>query len=91
MTAQSDELNCFSILVNPYQKEITLYVTLHCSTILSFQWMRIVFLGYFSSLFQVLDYLIQGNQFLLVMQILFEVLLELPTLLDCVHSPIMKL
>ena len=32
---------------------------LHC---ISLQWVRIKFLGYFSSLFQVLDYLIQSNQ-----------------------------
>ena len=91
MTAQSNELDYFSILVNPDQKEITLYVALHRSTILSFQRMRIKFLGYFSCLFQVLDYLIQSNQFLLVMQILLEILLELPTLLYCVHSLTMKL
>ena len=91
MTAQSNEFDCFCILVNPDQKEIALYVALHRSTILSLQWVRIKFFGNFSSLFQVLEYLIQSNQFLLVMQILLEVLLELPTLLNCVHGPTMKL
>ena len=60
MTAQSDELDCFGILVNPDQEEIALYMALHRTTIFSFQWMGIEFPGHLSCLFQMLDYLIQG-------------------------------
>lgn len=91
MASQSDQLDSASVLIDPNQKEIPLYVTFHSAIIISLQLVRVKFLRNLSGFLQMSDHGIQGNKFLLVVLITLEIFLELTALFNDIHDTTMML
>lgn len=72
MRAKSHKVNFICLLINPYEKEIPLYMTLHASIIITFQCMWIIFPRNGQFLLQQIQYFRSSAAFFGLFRILFK-------------------
>ena len=86
MRAKANKSDGLILLVNPYQKEFILHMTLHTPHIVSFKQVWIILLLYRTFFTQLRKNIHERNELLFIVLVPFEVFLELCSLLELPHT-----